>query len=196
MAFFVLPNGDIVFETEYSQFLPHFSRIRIYSAKDKSVRSIRLNGKGDNLDSEVDFKNCRVHGTSFLLSEKGELVQGFINFRHEASYAGCLSTKMGHLGFSGFDMQGNLGKSNLPSTHPSISPHFMQGMDQKIYQYTRSTGQVAKFDGQRWVPLISGSHGQCEDGTLAVECATDIFSLFVTKKGEVFFLISKSHSNN
>ncbi|OQW50447.1 MAG: hypothetical protein A4S09_01240 [Proteobacteria bacterium SG_bin7] len=192
--FTVLPNGNIYFQSENYITSPSTGyRIRIYNPTTDLVTSITPSGTGNFYQAGQNISLCvsRWFNFTFDLSTS-QITHAHVINRHLSTDPNCSHPTTETSAFANLN----------PTTFVSTAPHFtgavyyhnyIQGMNGEIYRFVRvsSTSHAAKFDRvtKTWTTFLgTGTVGACADGTLATACNVDIYDLFVTMQGRIYFV--------
>lgn len=211
IPFFALPNGDIIFMSEYGRKntgdLDH--RYRIYKAATKSVES-RYFVKGsetwdtgdyyhtviDTANPDPDLSYCRVNAPSFAFNPLTSQLTGMrAQVESYHSWVDCArndgNTTDIYYSITYFDpATGHV----VPDLHNYdqfagyAAHHMVTGMDGNLYQVVHDyyVNRI-NFDGTTTRVLGSGTRGVCIDGTPATSCNISIDDFFVSQSGKFYF---------
>ena len=211
IPFSALPNGDIIFMSEYgrkSETNPNH-RFRIYKAATKSVESFYIVKDGvswdtgtyyhkaiDTANPDYDLSNCRVSAPSIAFDPLTSEITG-IRAVVEAHYSwvDCPrndgNTTSIYYTMSYFDpITGHVvpDLENYDQFAAYAYHHMVTGMDGNLYQvvYDYYVNKI-NFDGTSTRVLGTGIRGRCEDGTQATSCNISIDDFFVSQSGKFYF---------
>ncbi|MBI4404319.1 MAG: hypothetical protein HY537_09175 [Deltaproteobacteria bacterium] len=195
MPLIALPNGDIVFQSD--EYFTKGARTRWYQAAQGKVISIRPYGTGSAYDANEDIVNCSTQVVNTTVSCR--LMNFAAAFNPITSQFTALQVGVWHqfVGSWG-DYPANLitsgseiGKASAPiPPRPEAYSHFVSGRNGNIYSINRYRPRVRRFDiaTNTWIPILGNNTvGTCEDGTLATDCAMEIFDFFADAS-HVYFI--------
>lgn len=194
IMFTALPNGNIYFQSENYVTSPSAGyRIRVYNPTTDLVTSLTPSGTGNFYQPGQNIALCDSHWLNFTFDlSTSQITHAHVISHHMSTNPNCSHPTTETSAFANLN----------PTTFVSTAPHFagavyyhnyMQGMNGEIYRFVRttSTAHAAKFDRvtKGWTTFLgTGTIGNCADGTVATSCNVDLYDLFVTMQGRIYFV--------
>ncbi len=212
VPFFALPNGDIIFMSEYGLKgnTDPDHRYRIYkSATGQVISKYIVSGASstdvgtyyhtviDTANPDPDLSDCNVNAPSFRFDVSTSQITGIrAQVRAHPNWPLCPRndgvTTDYYYTMQYFD----------PATHEPVpdignydqwagyvAHHMVTGMDGNLYQVVHDYYvERINFDGTTTRVLGSGTRGECPDGTQALSCNIGIDDFFVTQDGTFYFV--------
>lgn len=202
IPFFALPNGDIIFMTEYGRKDTNDPdhRYRIYKSATGAVESHYIAKGGvswdtgdyyhtviDTANPDPDLSNCRVNAPAFAYDPYTSQLTGIrAQVESHANWTNCPrndgNTVDIYYSVTYFDpATGHVvpDLANYDQSAGYASHHMITGMDGKLYQAV-NTNYINRinFDGTTTRVLGSGTQGTCPDGTQATSCNLSVRDFF------------------
>jgi len=194
MLFTPLPNGDIWFNSERAESIETAGsfRVRVYKASTGQVESLYLGGTGDGWQATQDLSKCRIGYIGLKYNTSTSVIEGMTGHAyHHKNFPGCdMYTSTSDYTYARVYFDPTTGQAITPFDNSYRWYHYYNytGMDGNSYvTVARSYVNRNNFDGTYTRILGSGTRGECADGTPATSCNMDIYSVFVTKTGKIYF---------
>ena len=193
MPLFALPNGDIYFQSNNYQAPPASGgRFRILRAATGRVQSLVVSGLDTQLTPGQDLALCSIGwlGVSYDLQSSvithAQVVQEQTTVPTCATLAEDAMTRIEIAsGIATPPHPGGLGGYLVRLIFP------IQGMDGRLYALSRHRSMILVFDEAQnaFTPIVGTNElGSCPDGTAALSCDIDPSDVFVTRRGQLYFM--------
>lgn len=196
MPLFVLPNGDIYFQSEgYYLTRPDAGyRLRYIDHVTGLVKSIYPGGTGDFHINSQDMTKCPQYGWGANISPDTFEIEEYYSYSlHNTADSDCVMISVLAGWVTGLVRYGTDGNAVRPADLGIKEQNrYVQGMDLKLYTVrTDAAPSLKRYDRDAdSFPTIvgSGTRGSCLDGTAATACNTVMQDAFITERGLIYFI--------